>query len=349
MVTNLYRLGILFGAAFIAMLAGVASRAADGPSQSASGTESSQASSNSNGLEEVIVTAQRREENIQNVPISIAAMSQKTIDDLHLQNLSDLESVVPGLVFTTPTVFNPNGQSDIAIRGVFSGGASLAPTTQVYVDDTPIEQHIVGVAGVFSNSSLQPFDLDRVEVLRGPQGTLFGASAMGGAVRFITPQPSLTQTSGYAQGEMAYSPYGAPSYNVGIAYGAPIVEGVVGFRISAYYKDAGGYINQENPYTGALLSSNINSQTSYIFRPALTIAPLNGLTITLSEYLQQINLANSPIYWLNSLPVPQPGGQAAIRFDAATANLRFYEHSGAQNQLRAVGTDDRIKYILHSS
>ena len=239
MVTSLYRLGILFGAAFVVMLAGVASRAADGPSQAASGTESSQASSNSNGLEEVIVTAQRREENIQNVPISIAAMSQKTIDELHLQNLSELESVVPGLVFTTPSINNPNGQSDIAIRGIFSGGASLAPTTQVYVDDTPIEEHIVGVAGVFSNSSLQPFDLDRVEVLRGPQGTLFGASAMGGAVRFITPQPSLTQTSGYAQGEMAYSPYGAPSYNVGIAYGAPIVEGVVGFRISAYYKDAG--------------------------------------------------------------------------------------------------------------
>jgi outer membrane receptor protein involved in Fe transport len=293
------------------MLAGVASRAADGPSQAASGTQSSEVSSNSNGLEEVIVTAQRRQENIQNVPISMAAMSQKSIDDLHLQNLSDLESVVPGLVFTTPNVNNPNGQSDIAIRGIFSGGTSLAPTTQVYVDDTPIEQHIVGVAGVFSNSSLQPFDLDRVEVLRGPQGTLFGASAMGGAVRFITPQPSLTQTSGYVQGEMAYSPYGDPSYNVGIAYGAPIVEGVVGFRISAYYKDAGGYINQENPYTGALLSTNINSQTSYIFRPALTIAPLDGLTITLSEYLQNITLANSPIYWQNSLPVPQPGGHVA--------------------------------------
>ena len=110
MVTSLYRLGILFGAAFVVMLAGVASRAADGPSQAASGTESSQASSNSNGLEEVIVTAQRREENIQNVPISMAAMSQKTIDELHLQNLSDLESVVPGLVFTTPSRFTPMGK-----------------------------------------------------------------------------------------------------------------------------------------------------------------------------------------------------------------------------------------------
>jgi iron complex outermembrane recepter protein len=284
---------------------GVASRAADGPGESAP------SSSNSNGLEEIIVTALRREENIQKVPMSVAAISQKVLDELHIQNLSDLESVVPGLVFTTPTVFNPNGQTDIAIRGIFSGGAGLSPTTQVYIDDTPIEEHIVGIAGVFSNPSLQLFDLDRVEVLRGPQGTLFGASTMGGAVRFITPQPSLTQTSGYAQGEMAYSPYGEPSYNLGIAYGAPVVDGVVGFRISAYYNDLGGYINQENPYTGALLATNINSQTSYVLRPALTIAPLEGLSITLSEYLQDIRLANMPIYWLNFLPVPQPGGQVA--------------------------------------
>jgi iron complex outermembrane recepter protein len=297
MVTTLYRLGILFGAAFIALLAGVASRAADNPSESAPG-------SSNFGLQEVVVTAQRREENIQNVPISIAALSQKTLDELHVQSLGDLERVVPGLVFTTPTPFNPNGQSDIAIRGIFSGGTSLSPTTQVYIDDTPIEQHIVGIAGVFSNPSLQLFDLDRVEVLRGPQGTLFGASAMGGAVRFITPQPSLTQTSGYAQGEMAYSPHGDPSYNLGIAYGAPVVEGLAGFRISGYYQNLGGYINQENPYTGVLLAKNINSQTSYVFRPALTIAPLDGLTITLSEFLQNITQANPPIYWLTFLPVP---------------------------------------------
>jgi len=305
MAATRYRLGIPFGAALIALLAAVASQAAEGPSESPPG------SSNSNALQEVVVTALRREENIQNVPISMAAMSQKTIDELHLQNLSDLESVVPGLTFTTPTVFNPNGQSDIAIRGIFSGGASLSPTTQVYLDDTPIEEHIVGIAGVFSNPGLQLFDLDRVEVLRGPQGTLFGASAMGGTVRFITPQPSLTQTSGYTQGEMAYSPYGDPSYNLGIAYGAPVVEGVAGFRISAYYNDLGGFINQENPYTGVLLAKNINSQTSYVLRPALTIAPLNGLTITLSEYLQDIKLANLPSYWLNMLPVTQPGGQVA--------------------------------------
>ena len=311
MVSTWYRLGGLFCAAFIAMLAGAPSRAADDSGQEAPVRANTQAVPPSNGLQEVVVTALRREETVQNVPISMAALSQKAIEELHIQTFSDMEAVVPGLVFSTPNFSQPNGQNDIAIRGIFSGGTSLAPTTQVYIDDTPIEQHIVGVAGVYANFSPDMFDLDHVEVLRGPQGTLFGSSAMGGAIRFITPQPSLTQTSGYAQGEMAYSPYGDPSYNLGIAYGAPVIDGVAGFRISAYYHDLGGYVNQENPYTGQLLATNINSQTDYVLRPALTIAPLKGLTITLSEFLENYYLANPAAYWLTDLPVPQPGGAPA--------------------------------------
>jgi iron complex outermembrane recepter protein len=328
MIATLYRLGILFGAASIAMLAGGAARAADDsslsdstqPAASAQTTAqpgaqpTAQGNVSSNELQQVIVTALRREENVQTVPISITALSQKTLDDLHVENISDLESIAPGLVFMTPTQFNPNGQSDIAIRGVFSGGAGLSPTTQIYIDDTPIEEHIVGIAGVFSNPAPDLFDLARVEVLRGPQGTLFGASAMGGAIRFITPQPSLTQSSGYAVGEWGYSPYGASSYNLGLAYGAPIVDGVAGFRISAYYKDLGGYIDQENPFTGQVLATDVNSQTSYVLRPALTIAPLPGLTITLSEFLQNSEYDNPPTYWRTLLPVQQPGGMNAEGF-----------------------------------
>jgi iron complex outermembrane receptor protein len=328
MGASLCRLGILFGAASIAMLAGGAARAADDSSQSdsaqpaasaqttaqPSAQPTAQGNPSSNELEQVIVTALRRQENVQTVPISITALSQKTLDDFHIENISDLESVTPGLVFMTPSQSNPNGQSDIAIRGIFSGGAGLSPTTQIYIDDTPIEEHIVGIAGVFSNPAPDLFDLDRVEVLRGPQGTLFGASAMGGAIRFITPQPSLTQTSGYAVGEMGFSPYGASSYNLGLAYGAPVVDGVAGFRISAYYKDLGGYIDQENPFTGQVLATDVNSQTSYVLRPALTIAPLAGLTITLSEFLQNSQYADPPIYWRTLLPVQQPAGTEAEGF-----------------------------------
>lgn len=308
------RPAILLSVAAVTLAAMTATaRGADGSPQSDPPqlAVSPQPSESAQQLKEVIVTAQRRAQNIQNVPISMAALSQRTLTQLHIESLTQLESVTPGLVFTSPTAFDPTGGADVAIRGIFSGGEGAAPTTQIYIDDTPIEQDLVGISGVFSNPNPEIFDLERVEVLRGPQGTLFGASAMGGAVRFITPQPSLTEASGYTQGEMAYSPYGAPSYNLGIAYGAPVVKGVAGFRISAYYNYEGGYISEENPITGQLLATNVNTRTSYALRPALTIAPLRGLTITLSDFLEHISQANPPIYWLTLLPVPKPDGQQA--------------------------------------
>jgi iron complex outermembrane receptor protein len=87
------------------------------------------------GLEEIIVTAERREERLDQVPISVTAFSQKTMDDLHIENFSDLASIVPGLVMSTPVGAIQDIQ-DVAIRGIFSGGNS--PTTQFYIDETPV-------------------------------------------------------------------------------------------------------------------------------------------------------------------------------------------------------------------
>src|SRR5580658_1474933 len=87
------------------------------------------------GLEEIIVTAERREESLDKVPISVTAFSQKTMDDLHIENFLDLASIVPGLVLSTP-VGGIQDIVDVAIRGIFSGGNS--PTTQFYIDETPV-------------------------------------------------------------------------------------------------------------------------------------------------------------------------------------------------------------------
>jgi iron complex outermembrane recepter protein len=292
--------GLPFGTAFIYCLLVTNVVAADVPATNTEGA--------SVGLEEIVVTAQRREESISRVPISLTAISQRTIDDLHLQSFADLESVVPGLVIATPTAFNPN-LSDLAIRGVFSGGN--APTVQVYIDETPISIHALGISGISASPSPDLFDLDRVEVLRGPQGTLFGSSTMGGAIRFLTPQPSLNSVSGYSKAEMSSTQGGENSYALGIAYGAPIVEGLAGFRMSALYHTQGGYVDQENPYTGALIGTNINTQKSYVFRPALTIEPLEGLSFTLSAFVQHTDIANPAAYWRTSLPNPEPNGHDA--------------------------------------
>ena len=252
------------------------------------------------GLQEIVVTAERREESIERVPASITALSQQTMDDLHIQNVADLATIVPGLALSSPS--NYQDSSNIVIRGISS--SANAPTIQLYIDETPIA--IRQYADDFSKSPYPNiFDLDRVEVLRGPQGALFGASAMGGAIRFVTPQPNLRESSGFVKSEFGYTDGGSPSYEAGAAYGSPIVVGTAGFRVSAWYQSVGGFIDQEDPYTGQVLDKNANKSNAYVIRPAFTWAPTDELTITPAFYLQHQYSQNSNSYWRNGLPNPE--------------------------------------------
>jgi iron complex outermembrane receptor protein len=260
------------------------------------------------GLEEIMVTAQRREERLDQVPISVTAFSQKTMDDLHIGNFSDLASIVPGLVLSTP-VGAIQDLHDVAIRGIFSGGNS--PTTQFYIDETPVAIRTLPAAGPAASPHPRIFDLDRVEVLRGPQGTLFGSGAMGGAIRYITPQPGLNDQSGYAKVELSYTDRGAPGYQAGVAYGAPIVSGTAGFRISGWFESQGGFIDKEDPNTGEILERNANSADSYVIRPAFTWAPVEGLAITPALFMQHIHSDNPNAYWNTDLPYAESGAHAS--------------------------------------
>jgi iron complex outermembrane receptor protein len=260
-------------------------------------------------LDEIIVTAQRREESLDKVAVSVTAFSQKTMDELHIQSFDDLASVVPGLTLSTPGTSQQQSNSDVAIRGIFSGGNS--PTTGIYIDETPITVRQNLAAGFSGSPHPDIFDLDRVEVLRGPQGTLFGSSAMGGVIRFITPQPSLDSSSGYAKAEFGYTERGAPSYAMGLAYGAPIVEGVAGFRLSGWFHSDGGFIDIENPYTGEILNRNANKEMSYTIRPAFTFQPTENLTITPALFFQHEHSDAPSEYWRSDLPNPEQGAYAS--------------------------------------
>jgi iron complex outermembrane recepter protein len=260
-------------------------------------------------LDEIVVTAQRRAESLDKVAVSVTAYSQKTMDELHIQTFEDLASVVPGLSFSTPGTSQQQSNSDVAIRGIYSGGNS--PTTGIYIDETPITVRQNLAAGFSGSPHPDIFDLDRIEVLRGPQGTLFGSSAMGGVIRFITPQPDLEKTSGYSKAEFSYTERGAPSYEVGMAYGAPIVEGVAGFRFSGWFHSDGGFIDIENPYTGQILNRNANSETSYTLRPAFTYKPTDSLTITPAVFIQHQHTDAPPEYWRTDLPNPEQGAFAS--------------------------------------
>jgi iron complex outermembrane receptor protein len=232
-------------------------------------------------LEEIVVTATRRQESIDKVPVSITAFSQEKMDEQGVKSIEDVAKFTPGLNFA------PSGDgltNSIAIRGVASGvGAS---TTGIYIDDTPIQVRS-GTGVVTQNTYPQIFDLDRVEVLRGPQGTLFGTGSMGGTIRFITPEPDLHTYSVYSRAEVSSTKSGDPSYETGAAVGGPIVDGTLGFRVSAFFQDEGGFINRE-PFTGtSVTDKGMNYDNTTVLRGALKFAPSDSLTITPSIYYQK--------------------------------------------------------------
>ena len=138
-------------------------------------------------LEEIVVTARKREESLEKVPLSIVAYNSAALEETGAEDFSSLAARIPGVTLNSA---GP-GQSSYSIRGIASVGGN-APTTGIYIDETPI----LPSGGDGATASIDPdlFDLARVEVLRGPQGTLYGASSMGGTVRFITNQETAAQT-----------------------------------------------------------------------------------------------------------------------------------------------------------
>lgn len=240
-------------------------------------------------LQEVVVTATRRAENESKVPISMTALTQAAMDDRGIKDITDVVRFTPGV-----TVDGGVGSTNsITIRGIGSSGG--AGTTGIYIDDTPIQ--IRGIGFGPDDALPQTFDLARVEVLRGPQGTLFGAGSEGGTVRYILTQPSLNTTSTYARSELSYTENGAPSYEAGVAHGGPIDDGVLGYRASVWYRSDGGWMDRVDPFTGQTVDRNANHGEMMMARLAAVWQPVSGLTVTPSIIYQDRKFHDVDGYW----------------------------------------------------
>jgi outer membrane receptor protein involved in Fe transport len=239
-------------------------------------------------LEEVVVTATRREESLSKVAVSVTAITQEGLDLRGIKDIQDVARFTPGIKVDN------SGTNNISIRGIASSGG--AGTTGIYIDDTPIQMRALA----FNPDEAVPksFDIERVEVLRGPQGTLFGAGSMGGTVRYIMTQPSLTKTSIYSRSELSFTQGGDPSYEAGIAAGGPLIDGTLGARITAWYRKDGGWIDRINPDTGALEDKRANHTETTLLRLAAVWAPNASWKLTPSIYYQDKKKNDVDNYWV---------------------------------------------------
>jgi len=222
-------------------------------------------------LEDVIVTANKVAEPLNKVPASIGVMTAADLEASRSVDLQDLVNHVPGV---SSNFAGAPGTASFAVRGISAGGGT-STTTGMYIDDVSINFGNFGFAGAFEPAF---FDMDRVEVLRGPQGTLYGAESFGGTIRFVNSAPVLGATTGYVASDLYIQSKGAPGAGAHGAVNFPLGE-TMALRIAGIYQNDGGFIDHVDP-SGKTVRSNTNGQTVTGARVSLLWEPTDQIKVT---------------------------------------------------------------------
>ena len=234
---------------------------------------------------EIVITAQKREENLQNVPISVQAIGTRRLDQLNITNFEDYTKQLPSVSYQTA---GP-GFTTVYMRGVATGGdgnhSGSLPSVGSYLDEQPITT----IGGTLD---VHIYDIARIESLAGPQGTLYGASSQAGTIRIITNKPELGVTSGRIDAQLSKVAHGGTGGNLEGMINLPITPNIA-FRGVAFYQHDAGYIDNvfgQRTYrreagdlvfdNADLVENNFNDQTLYGGRAALKIELNDNWTVT---------------------------------------------------------------------
>lgn len=276
-------------------------------------TETTEDGASNTPINDILVTATRQSQSLSKVPVSVAAFDADSMQTIGAKQVDDLVGLTPGLQLTRTAT----GSNTISIRGISSSAG--AGTTGVYIDDTPIQVRNLGYGS--GTAFPEIFDLERVEVLRGPQGTLFGAGSEGGTVRFIQTAPNMQEWSGMVRAELATTQNGSETYEIGGAVGGPIVEDKIGFRGHVYFRHEGGYVDAVDgvatpavtpspiyPYSNLVdftqtevVRKDTNSSDALTARLAVELRPTEWLTLSPSISYQKLETNDGGgTFWIPS-------------------------------------------------
>lgn len=235
-----------------------------------------------NEFGEIVVTAQKREQALIDVPQSISVVSGDVMEARNINNISDYLGSVPGLQLVQSTP----GQGRVVLRGINTGG--VASTVAVYMDETPFGSSSGQANGAELAGDFNTFDIARIEVLRGPQGTLYGASTLGGLIKYVTNEPNsdTLEARGRVTGETTR--HGDESYQGDLMVNIPLSP-TLAFRASGSYRKQGGFIDSIGT-GGSDIESNINDDRNYGGRASLQWTPTEALKVRASALIQNIDV-----------------------------------------------------------
>ena len=254
----------------------------------AADNEDSNAATSEAGIAEVVVTANKlTAQSVLDVPSSLQAISGDALRANGVSGFMDLAGDIPGLAVED----QGPGDRKYVIRGINSTGES---TAGIYYDEAVISGSNANDGGGLQ-ADIRLYDLDHIEVLRGPQGTLYGASSMSGTIKFVTKKPDLNQFGGYIAAELSETQHGGENRNFNGAINLPIIDGILGVRAVGWSVHDSGYINQLQVGTVGLVEG-VNTDDVQGGRVILRYQPFDGLTIDASYTGQKETSGGSSRY-----------------------------------------------------
>jgi outer membrane receptor protein involved in Fe transport len=274
------------------------------------------ADNNDGALATIIVTAEKRAEPLSSVPMSVSAISGGTLDELQARDFADYAALVPGLSVAS----SQPGQTRLTLRGQNAGG--VGSTVGVYVDESPFGSSTALLNGSVNTGDFDTWDMQRIEVLRGPQGTLYGANTEGGLLKFVTNAPVLGSFSGAAEVAGESVAHGGDGGSVHATLNLPLGDKFA-FRISGFDQDVPSYIGDPGRGVG-----NVNDGHKSGGRASLLAAPTDDLTIRLTATSQQSSYSGTNVVDVNPVTLrPLYGDLTQERSLGEPSNFKYENYN----------------------
>ncbi len=267
---------------------------------------------------EIIVTAQKRSQRLQDVPASVSVVSTRDLTKEGIVKFTDYATRVPGMSVSSVR----GGQTQVTLRGITTGASQPGSATGYYIDEAPVGSINAFTGGSATTPDLDPSDIARIEVLKGPQGTLYGSNALGGLLRFITAEPDFTSfhlnasvgVSDVADGDVGYAFRGMLNL--------PIVNDTLVAHVSGFTRRDPGFIDNVDPRTGA---KNVNSNRVSGGRALVAAKIAPGVRLDVSAIMQDTNAGASNIEDVDAVTLkPLYGDLKQLRYAKESARVRFY-------------------------